>query len=405
MTMDALFEPARHEALRGEPWNEAAARAAVRELADIAYAAFDPDRGWPAHPLDDPGAPDEHFHMLYCGSGGVVWALEYLARVGATPRQHDFGGFVQGLVERNRKQMGEQPHGLHSFLLGDAGLLLLQWQLNPRDGVADALMSVVRANLHNSTREQLWGSPGTLLAAIFMMEASSRPEWGALLREGVQVLWEQMEPSAALGGAWLWVQDMYGRQEPLLGAGHGFAGNLFPVLRGARWLDPAQVQAFTERALQTLKATALCADGAINWPPDAVLPPGRTLKLLVQDCHGAPGILCRLDAAPRSAAWDELLLGAGELTWRAGPLSKGASICHGTAGSALALLKLWRRSGDTVWLDRARALALHALGQVRQHRQQYGMGRHSLWTGDLGLACVLWGCVAGVDTFPTLDAV
>ena len=403
--MEQLFEPARHEALHGEPWNEAAARAAIRELAAVAEAAFDPERGWPAHPLDDPGTPDEHFHMLYSGSGGVVWALEHLARAGATPRQHDFGGFVQGLLARNRLQRGEQPHGLHSFLLGDAGLLMLQWSLHPSDEVAEALLAVVRANLRNTTREQLWGSPGTLLAAIFMAEATGRPEWGALLREGVQVLWDEMEPCAALGGAWLWVQDMCGYQEPLLGAGHGFAGNLFPVLRGARWLDPAQVQAFSERGLQTLQATALRADGAINWPPNAVLPPGRKLKLLVQDCHGAPGILCRLAAAPRSDAWDELLVGAGELTWRAGPLGKGASVCHGTAGSALALLKLWRRTGDPMWLERARALALHALDQVRQHRQQYGMGRHSLWTGDLGVACVLWGCVAGVDTFPTLDAV
>jgi hypothetical protein len=123
----------------------------------------------------------------------------------------------------------------------------------------------------------------------------------------------------------------------------------------------------------------------------------------VQDCHGAPGIVCRLATAPRTAAWDTLLAEAGELTWRAGPLSKGASLCHGTAGSALALLKLWRRSGDAMWLDRARALAMHAIGQVERHRAQFGIGRHALWTGDLGLACVLWDCVAGDDVFPTLD--
>jgi hypothetical protein len=40
---------------------------------------------------------------------------------------------------------------------------------------------------------------------------------------------------------------------------------------------------------------------------------------------------------------------------------------------------------------------------VEQHRAQYGMGRHALWTGDLGLACVLWQCIIGGDAFPTLD--
>ena len=63
-------------------------------------------------------------------------------------------------------------------------------------------------------------------------------------------------------------------------------------------------------------------------------------------------------------AWDALLRAAGELTWRAGPLAKGPSICHGTAGSALACLKLWQRFGQAHWLERARLLALHAAQQV-----------------------------------------
>ena len=69
------------------------------------------------------------------------------------------------------------------------------------------------------------------------------------------------------------------------------------------------------------------------------------------------------------------------------------------------MLKLWRRTGNGLWLDRGRALAMHAISQVEQHRQQYGMGRHSLWSGDLGLACVLWACVTASDSFPTLDGV
>jgi hypothetical protein len=43
---------------------------------------------------------------------------------------------------------------------------------------------------------------------------------------------------------------------------------------------------------------------------------------------------------------DALLLAAGELVWRAGPLRKGANLCHGTAGNGYALLTLFRRSGD-----------------------------------------------------------
>ena len=31
------------------------------------------------------------------------------------------------------------------------------------------------------------------------------------------------------------------------------------------------------------------------------------------------------------------------------------------------------------------ALAMHGCGQVERHRVAYDQGRHSLWTGDLGL--------------------
>ena len=114
--------------------------------------------------------------------------------------------------------------------------------------------------------------------------------------------------------------------------------------------------------------------------------------------------MCRLAGrVPRSDAWDGLLRAAGELTWQAGPLAKGPSLCHGTAGSVMACLKLWRRFDEPVWMERARALAMHAAGQVEAVRGRYGQGRQSLWTGDLGVACALWNCVTGDDCFPTLD--
>ena len=158
-----------------------------------------------------------------------------------------------------------------------------------------------------------------------------------------------------------------------------------------------------ERALATLQATARHAEGGTNWFPG--INPKRPADWLplVQDCHGAPGIVCRLATAPHTPEWDALLLQAGALVWHAGPLTKGAGLCHGTAGSAFAMLKLWRRSADAVWLDRARALAMHGWGQVERHRVAYGQGRYSLWTGDLGVACLLWNCIAGSDAIPTLD--
>lgn len=403
-TTTPLFDPARHEPLTATPWREPVARDAIRRIADAAATAFDPGHGWRVHPLDDPKTPDEQQHSLYLGSGGAIWALDHLARVGAIEPRTDFASLVDGLVERNRRDLAESRHGTASYLLGDTGLWLLQWSLAHDGAIADRLFDGVKGNLRNPVREALWGSPGTVLAAIHMAEATGEPRWTAQVREAVQISLDEMEPQDALGGAWLWVQDLYGAKRRLLGAGHGFVGNVYPALRGVAMLDAALVDALLERALQTLQATALHDGGAINWWPlfdPSITQPGK--PPLVHDCHGAPGVVCRLAAAPRTPEWDTLLLGAGELVWRAGPVAKGASLCHGTAGNGMALLKLWRRTGDELWLRRARAFAMHTAEQIERLRAVHGMGRHTLWTGDLGAACFLWNCVVGDDAYPTLD--
>jgi len=89
--------------------------------------------------------------------------------------------------------------------------------------------------------------------------------------------------------------------------------------------------------------------------------------------------------------------------WNAGPLSKGAGLCHGTAGNGYALLKLHRRTGDPIWLERARSFAMHAIEQSRQMRERYGSGRYTLWTGDPGVAVYAWHCLTGADALPGLD--
>jgi hypothetical protein len=97
---------------------------------------------------------------------------------------------------------------------------------------------------------------------------------------------------------------------------------------------------------------------------------------------------------------EELAVAGGELAWRAGPLRKGAGLCHGTAGNGYAFLALLERTGDERWLTRARAFAMHAAGQVERTRSGHGRGRHTLWTGDLGTALFLADCIDGGGQLP-----
>ena len=182
---------------------------------------------------------------------------------------------------------------------------------------------------------------------------------------------------------------------------------MFPALRAAAYIDNTFLHAFAERALAFLLATALRDGDFVNWWPSAPRNPTRSKPPFLQDCHGAPGLLSRLTAwpagVPSSDAWDELLRQAGELTWHAGPINKGVAFCHGSAGSAHAFLKLFERTGEQIWLDRARAFAMHGIKQAERDRALHGQGRHTLWSGDLGMSCVLWDCITGRPGFPTLD--
>ncbi len=410
--MQSLFEAERHEPLTSAPWSEAAARSCIQRIAAAAQAEFDAASGfWPTHALDDERMPRRRFADLYFGSAGVFWALRDLASQGALSTTIDARPWLPLLAERTRESLLGDQHGTASYLCGESGVLLLHWSFTREPALADALLAIVQGNLHNSAREPLWGNSGTLLAAIHMVEATGEMRWMRLVQEGVAVLLGEMEIEPDTG-TWIWVQDLYGRRTRYLGAGHGFAGNVYPVLRAAAMLDEITVATFVDRALQTLNKTAIReTDGErerINWhaysdAESIATALARGKHPLVQDCHGAPGIVCRLATVPRAPEWDALLRGAGELTWAAGPLTKGASLCHGTGGSAMTMLKLWRRFGEPLWLERARLLAMYMIEQIERHRVLNGQGRHTLWTGDLGAACVLWNCIAGGDRFPTLD--
>jgi hypothetical protein len=78
----AVFEKSRHVPLRPLVWDPGEAANAIQEIVSDALDHFDLEGFWPAHPLED-GMPDGNT-SLYCGATGMIWALQYLARIGAT---------------------------------------------------------------------------------------------------------------------------------------------------------------------------------------------------------------------------------------------------------------------------------------------------------------------------------
>jgi hypothetical protein len=405
--MAALFDPERHEALAGDAWEAGAALAAIERIVAETRAAFTPDGLWPLHPQDADGGISGPQTSLYVGAAGVIWGLDHLAREGAASPGPSYAEHLPAVQTRNRRILestswrGFLGEGwqTRSWLFGDAGVLFTQWKTAPSEGLLAALADAIAENTHDPSLELMWGAPGTMLAALALYRSTGEAPWADLYRTGAAALGEARVFDDGVG-ADIWTQSLYGNRGQFVGAVHGFAGNAFALIQGRDLLAADQWTALSSRIARTLAATATVEGALANWAPMAgPQPQGATM--LVQHCHGAPGIVTALSALDEDI--DALLAAAGALIWTAGPLTKGANLCHGTAGNGHAFLKLFERTGDATWLDRARAFAMHAIRQSDSEAAEVGQRRYSLWTGDIGLACYLWECRRATARFPTAD--
>jgi Lanthionine synthetase C-like protein len=395
-----MFEKSRHLPLRSPVWDPGEASNAIQEIVGDALDHFDQEHFWPAHPLED-GLPDGNT-SLYCGATGVIWALQYLARIGATPTNHDFRSAMPRLIEANRTEFAQKEYSNHgSLLFGDMGTALLAMRVDPVPAIADAIYARASANTALPVRELMWGMPGSMLACIFMSEMTSEFRWRELYQVQAVRLLDQLEET---DDGPLWTQDLYGNHRRWLGPVHGYAGNMIPLIRRWTWLTDQQRARVADAIPRTLSDNAWRSQLGTTWHAMT----GRDAHpKLCQHCHGAPGMVTTFADAPFTAlVLEELLLEGGHFTWQAGPLAKGSNLCHGTGGNGYAFLKLYRRTKNPDWLQRARDFAMAAIAQCRDARAQYGKGRYSLWTGDVGLAIYLHDCLNCLTTeprFPTVD--
>ncbi|HEY8646430.1 MAG TPA: LanC-like protein [Gaiellaceae bacterium] len=381
-----LYDPEVHEALIDEAWDPGQVQAAIRAIVDDAENAF--ADGWQTHPTDSdsPSDDERRFRTIYLGGAGVVQALAALQGRGLAELRRDYVPYLE------RPYEPDWPDDDHerSLWMGETGIRLVLQRLAPSAANADRLETLIRANSHDERCEVMWGSPGTMLAAAAMHQLSGEERWLELWRESAAWLRGEWDPETDL-----WTQRLYGRIDQFTGPAHGFAGCVLALSLHAD-------DELHRRTAAAVRRYAVEEDGLANWPPatsDGLMSARGQIR--VQWCHGAPGIVASLaGVAPGDDEHGRLLLAGGELTWLAGPLAKGANLCHGTAGNGYAFLALFARTGDELWLERARTFAMHAAAQVERARDEVGRGRYTLWTGDPGTAVYLADCLDGSLNVP-----
>lgn len=383
-----LFDPRAHERLIEDSWDSGRVCAAIREIAEDAEGSF--DDGWPTHPQDivDEGDEERRFRTVYLGGAGVVQALDSLQRQGLVELRREYLTYLE---RRYEPDFPDYDHE-RSLWNGETGIRLVLHRLSPSKENADRLAELIAGNAEDERREVMWGSPGTMLAAAAMHELTGEAKWVDLWRESAASLRNEWDPQTGL-----WTQQLNGLVEQWIGPAHGFAGCVLALSRNAD-------DGVHRRAAETTARYAIEEDGLANWLTRSSmknLQEHRDGSIRLQWCHGAPGVVASLaHLAPGDDEHGRLLRAGGELTWRAGPLSKGANLCHGTAGNGYAFLALFARTGDELWLERARAFAMHSAAQVARARTELGRGRYTLWTGDPGTALYLADCLAGGGTVP-----
>ena len=405
-----LFVPSRHESLTASPWSEERARESIRAIVYASLEAFHGTRLWPNHP----DVAREYNNAqpvtgLWHGAAGTMWGLARLHARDAGLPAHDFTPYLELVFASQPAHLGERisrkidPHS-HGYLLGYAGVNIARWRLTGDTAVLDELAGDIRLNIENPVHELMWAAPGTMLCAWFLWRETGEPRWQELFRASADYLfatWHLDEASQTH----VWTQALFGFDAIHLGAIHGVAGNVLPLLAGAELLTADERGLVIARTEHLLSKTAQVEDGRANWKPCLGRPrPGRE-EMMVQICHGAPGVI--VGTAPMwpmaSRAYRDLLVAAGELVWHAGPLAKPWGLCHGTAGNGYALLKLYTLTGDVGWLERARCFAMHAIEQYERMRDVFGCIRTDLFCGDVGLALYLQDCIAASSEFPLLD--
>lgn len=392
-----LYTPGRHLPYTAYPWNESHVRETICGILYRTREGFDPvERLWPIHPNDAHEGAPRFSTLFYFGAAGVLWAVRELAEFAQI--EPDLPSIDEVLAQHLRYQ----DLNPDSPFCGELGVRFVKQVLAPSTENSSALKPLIRRAAGNSCREILYGGPGALAMAHLLWRSGDNSYRDLCIEAARQILAQrEMDESS---GAQVWTQQL-GGQRKFIGAAHGSVGNFGVLIRALRDLgETSSVQELIGDAEKFLRTHALVDGGLANWRRGADGTEYSSLTV-VHWCHGATGIVTDLSgciSATASPIMDDLFSKAANLVWRAGPLEKGVSLCHGTAGSGLACLKMFERSRDKVWLERARGLAMFAVEQYQSGLSKFGQTRFSLWTGDLGLAIFLRDVLNERGTLPGL---
>lgn len=224
------------------------------------------------------------------------------------------------------------------------------------------------------------GRAGTLIAASVLLEAVSlmRGVDTAPLRDFASSIavrsWETLSGYGAIAEC---------TEYPLLGIAHGWAGNLYALLR---WHEAAKtpVPDTIEPRLAQLAALGEPHRRGLRWRRRITTGTARVGDYMAGWCNGTAGQLFLWVQAHRMFRDERYFAAAHGAAWATFAADESPhDLCCGFAGRAYALLALYRHTGEREWLARAVQLAEMAVRRVQDGPQPWP---DSLYKGAVGVA-------------------
>lgn len=256
-----LFEPTKHIKLSIIEWSKEKALNCIREIYSETLISMEPDKYWTASKDED--ADIESNKTVYYGAAGTVWALDIIS------------SYINEKLPFDRVELINQIHKdyllnpdtkevVPSIFLGEVGILLVQYKFKPSKLIEDKIYDLVEENIENETLEALWGAPGTMIAASFLYDQTGNDRWAKLFLENVKFLIFKLKEEESKGEL-IWEQNMYGNLRRWVGAGHGYFGNIFGILKSAELLDDSDKEYILEHVKKVLKTVSKEDNGMMNF--------------------------------------------------------------------------------------------------------------------------------------------
>jgi serine/threonine-protein kinase len=251
-------------------------------------------------------------------------------------------------------------------------------------GHAHAQSNAVAAFLHASRRpcaqlDLTLGRSGSLLAASMLLDLGHSAALRAFGAETMHAIWTELDARPPIAHS---PADAGLPAGTYLGMAHGWCGYLYAALRWCAASGDALPPRLLERLYEFAAEKTIAGRGAY-WRIITSEPPASNMPGW---CNGSAGPLFLFTLAHRLLGDPQWLQHAELAAWNNWDEPRGvATLCCGTAGRAYALLNLYKHSGATEWLSRARHLANHAASAAVATSQSRG----SLWRGELGVAVLI----------------